>query len=193
MKRSLDMGAYAWRRGVASSLIFLSVALAMLNPTESSGQGPPASGPRSGAKAAELVGLTVPPFPGGMYQGGGACIGDKPDLPCERSVGVLINSAGNKVGIYAASDAGRDDKGRARWLISDVVPYPQVHRGYDVVWADCRSAGITDKSIVALVRTSKTEEWLQASDWAYRVDGSREFIKLDPGRVDCVNTALGAD
>jgi hypothetical protein len=81
----------------------------------------------------------------------------------------------------------------ARWTVSDVVAYPKVPKGHDLVWATCRNDRVEDTSIVAVVRNSK-QPWLQAVGWAYRADeASGKFTKVDPKRVDCVNTALDAD
>jgi hypothetical protein len=144
-------------------------------------------------QAQELVGKVVPPFPGGMYEGGGACIGKDPQFSCQRGVNVLVSADGKKVGIFAASRAGRDSKGGALWTVSDVVAYPKVPKGHDLVWATCRNDRVEDTSIVAVVRNSK-QPWLQAVGWAYRADeASGKFTKVDPKRVDCVNTALDAD
>jgi hypothetical protein len=145
------------------------------------------------AHAEELVGMRVPPLPDGIYEGGGACIGNGREDRCHRSVSVLISSKGKEIGVYAAVSDGRDERGSAFWIVTDVMPYPKVKKGHDLVWGSCRFDGVEDNSVVAVVRNSK-QPWLHAADWAFRVeDTSGKFIKLDTMRVDCANTALGAD
>jgi hypothetical protein len=145
------------------------------------------------ALAEELVGKVVPPFPGGMYQGGGQCIGPNAKDPCEMDVSVLTTVEGRKVGVYAARSAGHDEKRGPLWTVTDVLPYPKVPKGHDLVWGTCRYDKAEDGSVIAVVRNSK-QEYLQARGWAYRVDlRSGKLTKLDPMRVDCFNTALEAD
>ena len=71
--------------------------------------------------AEELVGKVVPPFPGGMYQRGGQCIGANAKDPCEMGVSVLTTVEGRKVGVYAARSAGRDEKQGPLWTVTDVL------------------------------------------------------------------------
>ena len=145
------------------------------------------------AHAEELVGKRVPPFPDGMYEGGGSCIGVGSEHPCQRSVSVLMSSKGKKIGFYAAVSDGRDEKGSAYWIVTDVMPYPKVNKGHNLVWGGCRYDGVGDDSVVAVVQNSK-RPWLHAAGWAFRVDDtSGKFIKLDTMHVDCVNTALESD
>jgi hypothetical protein len=141
----------------------------------------------------ELVGKRVPPLPDGMYGGGGACIGNRSEDRCHRSVSVLMSSKGKRIGVYAAVSDGRDEKGSAFWIVTDVMPYPKVDKGHDLAWGSCRYDSVEDNSVVAVVRNSK-QPWLRAVGWAYRVeDISGRFIKLDIMHVDCANTALEAD
>jgi hypothetical protein len=143
------------------------------------------------ARTEGLVGKVVPPFPDGMYQGGGACIGAQ--ASCDRGVGVLISAAGKKVGVYATRDAGRDERRGPLWAVTDVISYPEVPKGHELVWASCRCDKVEDASVIAVVKNSK-QQYLAATGWAYRVDQrSGKLNKLDPKRVDCFNTALEAD
>lgn len=146
------------------------------------------------AYAEELVGKRVPPFPEGMYKGGGACIGNSSEDRCHRSVSVLMSSKGKRMGVYAAVSDGRDDRGFAFWIVTDVMPYPRVNKGHELVWGSCRYDGVEDNSVVAVVVLTSKRPWLYATGWAYRVeDTSGRFIKLDTMHVDCANTALDAD
>jgi hypothetical protein len=140
-----------------------------------------------------LVGSIVPPYPAGLSEQEGSCIGDKPDQPCEWGIGVLANAAGKKVQIVASSDAKRPEEKNARWRVTDAIPYPPVGKGLELAVATCRSSGAEDSSILAVVRSSK-KEWLQAAGWAYRLDrASGKFVKLSPQGIDCINTGMDAD
>ena len=143
------------------------------------------------ARAQELIGKVVPPFPSGEYEGGGACIGP-PQASCDWSVSVLLSADANKIGVYAAKSAGRNGR-TALWTVTDLIPYPQVPKGYVLLWTDCRYDKAEDPTIVAVVRSSK-QQYLPAAGWTYRVDlRSGKLTKLEPKRVDCFNTALEAD
>jgi len=145
------------------------------------------------AQAADLVGTTVPPFPDGLDEQGGSCIGPTPERLCERGVGILIDAAGKQVGVYTGTEAGHRPDGRALWRVTDQLPYPKLGKGQDLIFAQCRHQGVDDGTVMAVVRRSKLE-WLPAVSWAYRVDGaSGKFVKLDPKGVDCVNEALDGD
>jgi hypothetical protein len=142
--------------------------------------------------AENLVGSTVPPYPAGLSEREGACIGDKPGLPCEWGLSVLVNAAGQKIQIVAGSDA-KGQGMQARWLVTDAIPYPKLGKGMNFVMAMCRSGSAGDNSILAVVRDAK-REFLPASGWAYRLDRtSGKFVKLDPKGIDCVNEGLDAD
>ena len=140
-----------------------------------------------------LVGSIVPPYPAGLSEQEGSCIGDKPDQPCEWGIGVLANAAGKKVQIYAASDAKPPEERNARWRVTDVLPYPTLGKGLDLAVAVCRSGGAEDSAILAVVRNAK-REFLQATGWVYRLDRtSGKFVKLSPNGIDCINAGLDAD
>lgn len=145
------------------------------------------------AHAEDLVGKRVPPFPDGLQQGGGSCISAGTQDPCRRRVSVLINAAGKQIGVYASISDGHDEKGRPYGIVTDLVPYPKIRKGYHLDWGSCRYDRVEDGAVVAVVRDSK-RRWLPAVEWAYRVDSaSGKLVNLDPARVDCFNTALEAD
>ena len=146
-----------------------------------------------GARAEELVGKRVPPFPDGMYEGGGTCIATGTQDPCHRGVSVLKSAAGKEIGVYASVSDGHDKRSKSFAIVTDVIPYPKVNKGYHLDWSSCRYGGVEDDAVVAVVKDSK-QTWLRAAGWAYRVENaSGKLIKLDPKHVDCYNTALEAD
>jgi hypothetical protein len=134
------------------------------------------------------VGKLIPPFPSGTLDGRGACVGDMPNM-CSRGIGVLKTSNGR--GFLIFTGLGEKENGTGHWRVSDVIPYPNVPRDSEFVKSDCRKFGISDQSIIAIVRGDPRQRWLRASHWAYRVEAATgKFAKLDPTGVDCENPLL---
>lgn len=144
----------------------------------------------SGSIASELTGITIPPLPFGIFESGGACVGRIGPTGCERNIGLLRTSAGRNFLIYTGSAEPSQGK-KPRWRITDTLAFPEVPKGAEFVWSECRKSGTPDASILAIVRSSSKREWLRARDWAYRVDyDTGKFAKLDPKDIDCANSAL---
>jgi hypothetical protein len=139
------------------------------------------------ALAEGLVGSTIPPYPMGLVHNQGACIVDE----CDFSIGILEDSSGLPKTLFAARIAGHDDAGRARWTITDAMPYPALPEGYFLAIATCQSDGKKDEAIVAAVRLAETE-WLEDVIWVRRYAvGSAKFVE-HPGRaVRCLNEGWG--
>ena len=139
------------------------------------------------ALAEGLVGSTIPPYPAGLVHNQGACIVDE----CDFSIGILEDSSGLPKTLFAARIAGHDDAGRARWTITDAMPYPALPEGYLLAIATCESDGKKDETIVAAVRLTETE-WLEEVIWARRYAvGTEKFVE-HPGRgVRCLNEGWG--
>lgn len=138
------------------------------------------------ANASELIGRVVPPFPVGISEGGGSCIGDDDATLCQRAFLILKTSAGRDFLIVSGSAEPPDGK-KARWRIIDALAYPKYSRRYDFV-SECRRSGTPDASIIAIVRVASWKNWLPAWRWAYRVENSTgKFVKLNPQNVDCAN------
>jgi hypothetical protein len=139
------------------------------------------------ALAEGLVGSTIPPYPMGLVHNQGACIVDE----CDFSIGILEDSSGLPKTLFGARIAGHDDAGRARWTITDAIPYPALPEGYLLAIANCESDGKKDETIVAAVRLDETE-WLADVIWARRYAvGEQKFVE-HPGRgVRCLNEGWG--
>ena len=139
------------------------------------------------ALAEGLVGSTIPPYPSGLVHNQGACIVDE----CDFSIGILEDSSGLPKTLFAARIAGHDDAGRARWTITDAMPYPALPEGYLLAIATCESDGKKDETIVGAVRLTQNE-WLADVIWARRYAvGTEKFVE-HPGRgVRCLNEGWG--
>ncbi|HEU4692766.1 MAG TPA: hypothetical protein VFS23_30595 [Vicinamibacterales bacterium] len=139
------------------------------------------------ALADGLVGSTIPPYPVGLVHNQGACIVDE----CDFSIGILEDSSGLPKTLFAARIAGHDDAGRARWTITDAMPYPALPEGYLLAIATCESDGKKDETIVAAVRLAETE-WLEDVIWVRRyVVGTAKFVEHPGGGVRCLNEGWG--
>ena len=139
------------------------------------------------ALAGGLVGSTIPPYPAGLVHNQGACIVDE----CDFSIGILEDSSGLPRTLFGARIVGHDEAGRARWTITDAVPYPELPEGYLLAIATCESDGRKDGTIVAAVRETETE-WFADVIWARRyVLDTQKFVE-HPGRgVRCLNEGWG--
>ena len=139
------------------------------------------------ALAGSLVGSTIPPYPAGLVHSQGACVAGE----CGFSIGILEDSSGVPKTLFGARIAGHDDAGRARWTITDAVPYPTLPEGYLLAIATCESDGKRDETIVAAVRATQTE-WLEGVIWARRYAlGAEKFVEHPSRGVRCLNEGWG--
>ena len=146
------------------------------------------------ALADGLVGSTIPPYPAGLAAYARrvhrASLQGAAD-ECDFSIGILEDSSGLPITLFGARIAGHDDAGRARWTITDALPYPALPEGYLLAIATCESDGKKDETIVAAVRVTE-DEWLADVIWARRYAvGTEKFVE-HPGRgVRCLNEGWG--
>jgi hypothetical protein len=145
------------------------------------------------ALADGLVGSTIPPYPMGLLHTQGACIARAFEGAdeCDFSIGILEDSSGLPVTLFGARIAGHDDAGRARWTVTDALPYPALPEGYLLAIATCESDGRKDETIVAAVRAADTE-WLADVIWARRyAEGTEKFVEQSGRGVRCLNEGWG--
>jgi len=130
--------------------------------------------------AGDITGSIVPPFPEGWKDQGGACIGSSlgHDKICEYSIGVV--EEGSQLVLYIGKSAPRIDPKKARWLVTDQMPYPKTPAGLRVVFADCERDGRPDETIIAIVKTTDTE-WYNTVRSAFRAN-------LTTGRFETTST-----
>ena len=146
------------------------------------------------AAAEDLVGVTIPPYPAGLVNEQGACIAGVlggAARECDFSIGILEDASSIPQTLFGARLAGRDEKGRARWTITDVVPYPVLPEGYFLAMTTCESDGRKDETIVAVVRGEDTE-WLADVLWARRYDlATQKFVDQPSSGLRCLNEGWG--
>ena len=141
-----------------------------------------------------LVGSTVPPYPTGLADVQGACIAQALGIPreCDFSIGILEDADSVPKTLFGGRLAGRDDKGRARWTVTDAVPYPALPEGYFLAIATCEADGKKDETIVAVVRGLEEVEWLADVLWARRYDlDTEKFVEQPIRGVRCLNEGWG--
>ena len=147
------------------------------------------------AGAVELVGKTMPPYPGGLREAGGACLSDSTGTGhvCDYSIGLLADADAEPVMRYVTAGrlAGRDGP-LASWTITDAQPYPKVAKGFYWQAGTCRVDKVGDDKVIAVVRQGLEQEYLGDVAWARRLDlESGKFRAIDPARVDCINEGYG--
>ena len=139
------------------------------------------------ALADGLVGSIIPPYPAGLVNEQGACIAE-----CDFSIGILEDASSTPKSLFGARLAGRDDKGKAHWTVTDAVPYPDFPKGYILGMATCEADGIKDETIVAVVRAIEEDEWLADVLWALRYDlDTEKFVDHPVQGVRCLNEGWG--
>lgn len=133
----------------------------------------------------------------GVDNGRGACIGGRQASDsCAFAIGVLDDAKEEPVALLSRKLIDYDDSGQPNWDVQDRVPVPRDHKGLHLEQSSCRFDGTEDETVVALVPAFDEHgpEWVRAQDWAYKVQlPSGKFQSLEPGKVDCRNTAIGAD
>ncbi|NDK38258.1 hypothetical protein DT603_05310 [Pseudoxanthomonas gei] len=151
------------------------------------------------AAAVELVAKTVPPYPAGLRDVGGACLSDSTDPAhvCDFSIGLLADAAADPGRepvlryVTAARLAGHDGL-LAQWHITDAQPYPTTGKEYSWQAGSCRVDRVDDAKVIAVVRQGADEPYLADVAWARRLDlKTGKFLFLDPARVDCINEGFG--
>jgi len=137
--------------------------------------------------ANDITGTFVPTYPEGWKDHGGACIGL--DNRCDYSIGVLEKD--KQLILYFGKSAPRSDPKKARWLITDQMPYPKAPAGFQVVYGDCERDGRPDKTIIAVVKTTDTE-WYTTVHFAYRANlNTGRFEKTPINGIRCINIGWG--
>jgi hypothetical protein len=155
------------------------------------------------AGAVELIGKTMPPYPEGLREVGGACLSDSTDTGhvCDYSIGLLADAGADPDDdpdaeplmryVTAGRLIGRDGP-LALWKVTDAQAYPKVVKGFFWQAGTCRVDKVDDPKVIAVVRQGLEQEYLADVAWARRLDlKSGKFAAVDPTRVDCINEGYG--
>lgn len=134
---------------------------------------------------------------GGIDNGRGACIGGKLAADtCAFAIGVLDDEKEQPVALLSRKLIDYDESGRPNWDVQDRLAVPRDRSDLHLEQSSCRFDGGEDETVVAMVPLYDEHgpEWVRAQDWAYKVQlPSGKFMKLEPSKVDCHNTAVEAD
>lgn len=153
------------------------------------------------AQAGEsLIDRTLPPYPQGLNSLQGTCLPGEEGLVhvCDYAISVLGHGAfgddADPVSVVAERnpDHPAHVHWEPRWLITDVLPYPEAGDGYFLQVGSCRVEGRDDGYVAALVRHDDASPYSTDVTWARRLDTDRGRLeRVDPGRVDCPNEYYG--
>ena len=141
--------------------------------------------------AGNLKGIIVPPFPDGLKDQGGACIAGSLGIEkiCDYSIGVVEKD--NHLVLYFGKSAPHTDPKKARWLVTDQMPYPEAPTGFQVVYGLCEKNKKPDQTIIAVVKTSDTE-WYTVVRAAYKANlDTGRFEKTSNKGLRCGNEGWG--
>ena len=151
------------------------------------------------AGTVELVGKTMPPYPEGLREVGGACLSGSTGTGhvCDYSIGLLADASEDPDAeplmryVTAGRLVGRDGP-LALWKVTDAQAYPKVAKGFFWQAGTCRVDRIDDPRVIAVLRQGLEQEYLSDVAWARRLDlKSGKFAVIDPARVDCINEGYG--
>jgi hypothetical protein len=144
--------------------------------------------------AEELVGREVPPYPAGLENLIGSCIGDtaKGEDICAWSIGTLnAIGSGVAIGVFAGRSLGNAPDGTARWLVTGYLTLPAPKEGYEVQIGMCRRSGVEDQSIVAVARLDPDKEYSDDVTWAAEFDrASGALAEMPTAGIDCANIGM---
>lgn len=144
-------------------------------------------------QARELIGTTVPPFPHDLVSRSGACIagGRGVEESCDYAISVVEDSKGIRRMLVGERFSHRKGRKNTFWIVKDVVEYPTVPRGYELVIANCWNKGKLDPTISAVVKIVD-REWVTNALWARRFDMELEkFVEIPTTGIECENPDTG--
>ena len=143
------------------------------------------------AVAGDLTGKFVPPYPEGWKDKGGACIADGlgPGKSCDYSIGIVEKNS--QLILILGKSAPKINPKKARWLVTDQMPYPKTPQDFHVDFGHCEVNGQLDATIIAIVKTTNTE-WYTTVRTAFRANLTTERFEAVPIMgIRCINAGWG--
>jgi hypothetical protein len=145
--------------------------------------------------------VVVPPYPDGVHELGGSCIGQgtSGDAMCAVSVAVLKDEqsgtrtvvAMRRLHHFDGSPVGGD---KPLGLVTDALePEALDDAGNDVSIGLCQHDAQPDSRIVAVIRPDVDTEWYTRFDGVWRLDEAGRFQPIGPTGVRCLNEGYGYD
>jgi hypothetical protein len=142
------------------------------------------------------IGKIVPPYPDGVSETTGTCIGGvqfDPSTICDHAFAVLDDPQSKLRTILALEQAPHFGK-LPLWRIVDALePDELADRSVQVATGTCQQGGADDASVVALVRMAE-QEWLAPVVRAWRFDANAgKLLPLAVAGIRCRNEGFGYD
>lgn len=146
------------------------------------------------AASAAVPGQTFPPYPDGVTDLGGACVGEV-DGPgnglCEWLIASWTDTEPTPRWLVAGRFIEHVDR-KARWSLTDRVELPALGPGDYLSVGLCELEGRSDARVVAIVDARRDVEWYTTVRWARRLDMDTErFVPIDATKVRCANEGYG--
>lgn len=146
-------------------------------------------------------GTVVPPFPSGVRELAGTCIGEgtSGDAICAIAVSVLRDEQSELRTILATRRLHHPDGtavggDRPLSLVTDALePAALDDEGNEVAVGLCQRDGRDDPRIVAIVRPDAGQEWFTSLQGTWRVDDDGRFAGIPAAGVRCRNEGFGYD
>lgn len=141
------------------------------------------------------IGKIVPPYPDGIVETSGSCIGDAAGdtaAICDHAIAVLDDPQSGLRTILALAQVPHFGK-QPLWRIEAALePGELDDRGIEVAAASCQHEARDDAALVALVRPGE-DEWLAALR-AWRFDAAAgKLVPVPAAGVRCRNEGFGYD
>ncbi|MFS8064452.1 MAG: hypothetical protein ACMG5Z_07660 [Luteimonas sp.] len=142
------------------------------------------------------IGKIVPPYPDGVTETSGTCIGEaqfNPETVCDHAFAVLDDPQSKLRTILALEQAPHFGK-LPLWRIVDALePDELADRSVQVATGTCQQRGSDDATVVALVRVAG-QEWLAPVLRAWRFDvAAGGLLPVAVADIRCRNEGFGYD
>lgn len=152
--------------------------------------------------AAGWRGSVVPPYPSGVRELGGSCIGEgsSGEATCAVSISVVKDEQSGARTILALRRLHHPDGNavggdRPLGLVTDALEPAVLDDAdtTDVAIGMCQRAGRDDSRIVAIIRPDRDIEWYTRLAGAWRLGADGRFSAIEAAEVRCLNEGYGYD
>jgi hypothetical protein len=147
------------------------------------------------------VGTVVPPYPSGVHELQGTCVGSgtSGDELCAVSIQVLRDEQSHVRTVLATRELRHPDGtlvggDKPLDLVTDAIePDVLYDAKVEVAVGTCQRDGEDDPRIVAALVPGPDVEWFADFRGLWRLDDDGRFVALDPAGVRCRNEGFGYD
>ena len=147
------------------------------------------------------VGTVVPPYPSGVHELQGSCVGSgtSGDEICLVSIQILRDEQSHVRTILASRELHHPDGNavggnQPLQLVTDAIePDVLYDAKVEVAVGTCQRDGADDPRIVAALVPGPDVEWFTGFRGLWRLDGDGRFTAIDRAGVRCRNEGFGYD